>query len=716
MIKTLKLYKFRKHVEETFDFGKGLVALRGPNESGKSTIIEACLYALYGARALRDSLSECVTWGHKEGDLKVMLVIELESKDYTYIRSKAGAEVYVSDGPGAKSLFVTGQSEVTAFSAQLLGADAKTASSLMLADQSGLRGTLNEGPSAVSGLMGKLADFDLIDRIILGMQETLLLGADGPIREKLKGAEAERDEATASIPSLQVLAGAELSVLAAEESSNALREQRQNVELPAFNAASDRLREAERKKTTYDDAVTAIDKAQKKLGEAITDLDDAKGRVVAVDHDRIAALRKDVFDAVTVSVKVDAWEAFNRLPLPPDKDWEGDTESFFSAFNAAKLGVEVFERDLRQLEEKIKERKRDLVTEGVCKSCGTDLSKRTDIVARNTAAEADIATLEESLPAARENLSSAKVLVTNFEAIDRADRLIRSKVTSLLAPYVTLDETVVPPKVEWSGGSDLARPDLGKVKAELSALEQAAENSKKAEGEVEALTKALAQARMEYDCATSSVVGLKDVDLTAYKEAQRAASDALNAIDNAIFEKGREFNEMKSDFDALKVARDIATARANAANLRVDEYLLDIERMGFNNSLLKKMRAIKPSVTDRLWNSILSAVSQFFTQMRGEASVVTKDSVGFKVNGASVKSLSGSTLDVLAVAVRVALTKTFIPNTTMLVLDEPGAGCDKSRMASLLGFLSSVGFKQVILASHDELSEAVSDNVITIGD
>ena len=348
MIKTLKLYKFRKHVEETFDFGKGLVALRGPNESGKSTIIEACLYTLYGARALRDSLAECVTWGHKEGDLKVMLVIELDGKDYTYIRSKAGAEVYVSDGPGTKSLFVTGQSEVTAFSAQLLGADAKTASSLMLADQSGLRGALDDGPSAVSGLMGKLADFDLIDRIIVGMQETLLLGADGPIREKLKGAEAERDEATASVPSLQVLAGAELSVLAAEESSNALREQRQNVELPAFNAASDRLREAEWAKTAYDDAVTAIDKAQKKLGEAITDLDDAKGRVVAVDHDRIAALRKDVFDAVTASVKVDAWETFSRLPLPPEKDWEGDADSFFSAFNAAKLGVEAFERDLRQ--------------------------------------------------------------------------------------------------------------------------------------------------------------------------------------------------------------------------------------------------------------------------------------------------------------------------------------------------------------------------------
>ena len=94
-------------------------------------------------------------------------------------------------------------------------------------------------------------------------------------------------------------------------------------------------------------------------------------------------------------------------------------------------------------------------------------------MARNTAAEADIASLEESLPAAKENLSSSKVLVTHFEAIDRADRFIRSKVTPFLAPYVTLDETVVPPKVEWSGESGYVRPDIEKGKEELSALEQA---------------------------------------------------------------------------------------------------------------------------------------------------------------------------------------------------------------------------------------------------
>lgn len=102
------------------------------------------------------------------------------------------------------------------------------------------------------------------------------------------------------------------------------------------------------------------------------------------------------------------------------------------------------------------------------------------------------------------------------------------------------------------------------------------------------------------------------------------------------------------------------------------------------------------------------------TQLRGEASVVTKDSDGFKVNGATIKSLSGSTLDVLALAVRVALTKTFIPHVDVLILDESAAACDADRTAAMLGFLSSCGFRQVLLASHDILSESVADNVIDL--
>ena len=93
MIKTLTLKCFRKFVDNHFSFGQGLVLCKGPNEVGKSTIQESILFALYGSRTLRDSLAQCVTWGHKENELKVELVIEVDGTEYLIKRSKAGAEV-----------------------------------------------------------------------------------------------------------------------------------------------------------------------------------------------------------------------------------------------------------------------------------------------------------------------------------------------------------------------------------------------------------------------------------------------------------------------------------------------------------------------------------------------------------------------------------------------------------------------------------------------
>lgn len=708
MIKTLKLTKFRKHEDRTFEFGEGLVVCRGANESGKTTIQEGMLYALYGAKVLRDSLAQCVTWGHKESELKVELVLEVEGQEFSYRRSKAGAEV-IKDG----NVFITGQSEVTAFSATLLGADAKTAGSLMLADQSGLRGALDEGPAAVSGLMSKLADFDTIDRIILAMQETLLLGADGPIREKLKAAEAERDEAFATMPAPFTLVDAERAVSKAEAKAKALRKQRDENEAPTYNLAIEKLRQAEAAKEKHDDAVAAVDKAQTKLGHAVALLDDAKSRVVVIDHDRIATLRKDVFDSVEAMKKASAWEAFNKMPEFPAAHWEGDSESFHTYLQNSKKLLDDANAKTTAINNQISDAKRRKIDGGVCKVCGTDISQRNDIVDNNAAVDREVAVLTEQLCEWQDKARALSDEVGQLEAVSRSSRSYT--VPPSVRPYVTEENLTVPTRYLWIGGDGYIRPDIDKLKEELADLERKAEASNRAEGEVKALERAVEQARIEYADVAARLQVTPDIDLSPLKAAHVAAADALNTIDNLIWEEDQKFNQAKTEFDSIKTLQESCLMKINAAKLRIDEYTKDIEAVGFNNALLKKMRSIKPAVTDHLWNSVLAAVSQFFTQLRGEASVVTKDSDGFKVNGASVKSLSGSTLDVLALAVRVALTKTFIPNSTMLVLDECAAACDTTRTANLLGFLSTVGFRQVLLASHDELSESVADTVINIG-
>ena len=219
----------------------------------------------------------------------------------------------------------------------------------------------------------------------------------------------------------------------------------------------------------------------------------------------------------------------------------------------------------------------------------------------------------------------------------------------------------------------------------------------------------------DVDAARQVLDKYPPVDLTPHINEKNRALDLLMTVDEDLHTLRTKLKEKVDNRSTLEAHQKECVRRYESAKERIKEYEEDLKKLAFNNNLLKKMRGLKPAITDHLWNTVLSAVSNFFSQLRGENSVVSKDNGGFKVNGKGIESLSGSTLDVLALSVRVALTKTFIPHMSFMALDEPAHGCDNDRTASMLGFLSSVGFNQILVASHDELSEAVADSVINLG-
>lgn len=102
------------------------------------------------------------------------------------------------------------------------------------------------------------------------------------------------------------------------------------------------------------------------------------------------------------------------------------------------------------------------------------------------------------------------------------------------------------------------------------------------------------------------------------------------------------------------------------------------------------------------------------TRIRGEKSIVTKDKDGFKVNGQAVESLSGSTLDALGVAIRTALSRTFLPHCGFALMDEPFASFDALRTLSAVSFIRQSGIDQVLLITHEDLSESIADNLIEL--
>src|SRR5258708_22793476 len=74
----LRLVNFRQHADTELEFGPGITGIIGPNGSGKTTILEAIAWALYGVQAARGDKDSIRRLGAKgragvEGGLEVRL-------------------------------------------------------------------------------------------------------------------------------------------------------------------------------------------------------------------------------------------------------------------------------------------------------------------------------------------------------------------------------------------------------------------------------------------------------------------------------------------------------------------------------------------------------------------------------------------------------------------------------------------------------------------
>jgi exonuclease SbcC len=87
MLGTLTLKNAYRHLSRTIVFEKGLTAISGPNESGKSVILEMIRYAFWGSAALRGSSDD-----YKK--LEVTLTFGVNGVDYKVERIRGNAMLY----------------------------------------------------------------------------------------------------------------------------------------------------------------------------------------------------------------------------------------------------------------------------------------------------------------------------------------------------------------------------------------------------------------------------------------------------------------------------------------------------------------------------------------------------------------------------------------------------------------------------------------------
>jgi exonuclease SbcC len=112
-LNSLRLQNFRQHADTALTFENGLTGIIGANGTGKSTILEAIAWALYGTTAARGTRESIKFLRAKKGaGVRVELEFELGAHTYRVIRSLTNAELYLDRGAAPIANSTTGVTDV----------------------------------------------------------------------------------------------------------------------------------------------------------------------------------------------------------------------------------------------------------------------------------------------------------------------------------------------------------------------------------------------------------------------------------------------------------------------------------------------------------------------------------------------------------------------------------------------------------------------------
>ena len=676
MLRTLTLKNFRKHEDVEFNFVDGLTVIRGSNEAGKTTIGESVMYALFGASMLRESLDAVVTYDKPESSLKVALTFQLDGVDYKIVRGKSGAELTYADQ------IVTGQRETRLFVERLLGCSADTAKLLMFADQNSIRGVLDKGGTAANGLVETLAQLGLIEELVDKVQAQLPAGNTKAVDAQIETLKA----ATVTIPdepsdSAVVAANAEISSVL-EKIGLTERRRPHDQEVTKAQVAVQAKNAA-----TVEIARLTARKAQ---------ISASLAQPVTSPPFSLADLEQARRDAANLVEQERRWKA-SKTTFPACEDSWDDTPESLDAF---KLETE---KRIGELLAEIKDAEKDLtvsqlkkINEKSCAFCKKDLSNVPEVEQINLQADEAILNLQGVIETAKAQLAEQR------GALGAVQRILAATAERkrLAGDYWELD-SCLPPNASWKGA-----PATEPGKSKLPEMEKA--------------WAAFQNAEVKYSLLETELAGIVMPELPDTTEAE-AVLALVKEVDAYLQDlkilkvqaEGR-LSTAKAQYQTAVITRQTAITQ-NESNAKTLQQLTETrDSMHRHNELIRKLRNARPEIASKMWGTVLGAISRYFSQIRGEQSVVTREPDGFKVNGRSVAGLSGSTNDALGLAIRMALSKLFLPGVPLLFLDESFAGADDTRELAGVGTLAGAGFSQVLLVTHSNLPEQIADNLITL--
>ena len=694
MITSLELINFKKHRNLKINFTEGMNAIKGVNEGGKSTILEAIGYGYWGTRFLPESLDETVTWGENVNSLRVNMGFLDDGAEFTISRGKSGAEL---NGPGVK---VSGHDAVTKYIEERFKVTMAMAKMILVSAQDEVRGSIEAG--AVQ-LIEKLANMKFIDDTINNIQTHLSAGNTKALDNQVATLEAslvkpEPDDAdhVAQVDALVVkVHDATVEKAAAEDLESFCR---------------DRARAAE----TAVAQITAAEGVHRAAAERLAGVQRDIQRIAAASISSlpdVEALEQAAVVQKQQQATAKAWQAWERLPAFSHQ-WDSREQAELEIASLTKQQSDL-RTSIQNIEVAVGRKEATLITQTACGLCGKDLSEVPEVVATNTRISQEIDGLLQDKQAAYDSLQKVQQDLTYKKAQHNIGTQIdTAKQSGSLDGYVLFGTDKWPSSHIWQGPELSSEPDnkdyptlIRKAKAEHAAADtQKAQFAALQAEEVE--LKKQVESFVKQDIAPHQEVIAKWQD----------ASAAVTKANRIVTQFTQELNEARNQLNLKQQAYLLAVQNYDTGMLQLAELKKMATDMNDNNVLIKKLRDLRPVVAKRLWNTVLASVSGTFSQIRGVPSKVTRTEDSFLIDGRPLGAFSGSTKDSLGLAIRIALQKTFLPSIDFIIVDEPAKGMDRVRETDMLAVLSTAGFAQTFVVTHSDLADAYAANLIQVAE
>lgn len=734
---SIRIRNFRAIKELTFKpKEEGITGIFGQNGAGKTSILTAVMFALYGVRPKGINVTALRRIGSDKEECSVSVVFKHLGQQIEIIRELKGSNNRV-----VVNIYVDGQAEtVTSVGAadkwvtKRLGIDSEGFLTAFVVRQKELDSFVRADPAERKKIIEKLAGVETINNALKAARDD-----EKDSRKTVDMLPGSQDQVDA--------AGADVDYFSdeAEKAASSLSLTRATIE--AINAERTELFN---KIQSLRDSATAFERLTNKITQLESEIPDLESQINRVSYvteisaeDDVQSLRdkyKEISDKVNGLREKQAQlthqlkQATARKQELTMKLEQANSEitrvqSAFVGITLDSLQSEINENIQMQGDNKVKigqltsqiteleESVRMLEGTADCPTCQTHLSNPEALISQFKATvesnKSEVQTLKEAIA----NLRNRHVeLSGDLDSLIRVSTLEES-VTKYNDELTQIDTVIT------------AMPDFDKLESQL------AKGAKEQERIIELGSKAksLNEDRTLY----ASLVERREIALQELAEVKSSQSKGDKSFNpKALQDAQKKLDGINAEFERLSRDINVFTAQHTEAKVRFQTakstYTRAYEQWEkkkklqeahasktLTTDMLEKFRqetvsSIAPELSDNATELISAMTNGDFTEIKLDddfkASLV--DAQGIE---RPVAWLSGGEESAVALALRLGVASLITGGTPELLwLDEPLTAQDKDRRASILSMIRSLPTNQILLINHAQEAQDIVDYEITL--